>query len=149
MHLIFLGKKIWGNKFRMLRLTLSLCFPFNPWPRIESSIAFRCHVPWVSINLEKYPCISVSFMALILLEKMYVRNHEVILIPPITVQPHKVPPCHSCCILIVSPLLQSENSCFHHQCMYPFANSIITTGNFRIPTVIQLVKGSLLKEFKT
>lgn len=74
MHLIFLGKKIWGNKFRMLRLTLSLCFPFNPWPRIESSIAFRCHVPWVSINLEKYPCLSVSFMALILLEKIYVET---------------------------------------------------------------------------
>ena len=118
MHLIFLGKKIWGNKFRLLYLTLSLCFPFVPWPRIESCIAFRCYIPWLSINLEKYLCFSMSFLALVFLEKMYVRNHEVILIPPITVQPHKVPPCHSSSLLRhpfskVRILASIINACTH------------------------------------
>lgn len=125
--LFFLANKIWGNKFRMQYMTL-ICFPFSPWSSLGSCIALRSYVPWVSFNLERYLCLSMSF---IFLEKMYVTNHGVTLIPPITVQPHKVPPCDSCSIFCrpsskVRTLAPPINTCTH------LPNSLITTGSFRI-----------------
>lgn len=103
-----------------------------PWPRIEipvlhlfhdrgaTCIAFRCYIPWLSINLKRasvFPCHSWHwhFWKRCTLETM--RSFW-----------YHQSQCSLTRLRLATPLLycvtfsKVRTPCFHHQCMYPFDN---------------------------